>query len=60
MILTSVILSQYSCITDNRQTDDRQHIMTIAGHRNEIFQQSAKMGEVGSETNIQWLGVLSG
>jgi len=31
VILTLVVLSQYTRVTDGRQTD-RQHIMTIAGH----------------------------
>ena len=36
-IYASVVLSQYTRFTgDYRQTDDRQHIMTIAGHCNEI------------------------
>jgi len=39
VILISVVhlvLSQYTCVTEDRQTDDRHHIMTTAGHCNEI------------------------
>ena len=35
VILTSVVLSQYTRVTDDRQTYI-QHIMTIAGHCNKI------------------------
>ena len=35
VILTPVILSQYTRVTDDRQTEDKEHIMTIAGHYNE-------------------------
>ena len=46
MILASAVLSQYTRVTDTqthrRQSDDRQHMMTIAKQSNFALQWSAK------------------
>jgi len=56
VILTWVVLSQHIRVTDDdRQTDDRQHIMTVARHCNEItFGQKLSVTERTSHGYSSW------
>ena len=48
VILTSVVLSQYTRLAD----DDRQHVMTIAGHCYEITMTAKNLHERISPSDI--------